>query len=132
MLTAVAILSACASTVSVADLRKVNEGSTSVLVDLTYESAYRIVAAESRRCFERTFNGATVIVRADLYSDSKTAEISVAAAMMNKNIAEIVFDIRSTGAATSEVRAFYRKKSSEDVVNAMREWLKGDTTVCHA
>ena len=126
------ILSACASTVSVTDLRQVNEGTTTVAVELTYESAYRIVAAESRRCFERTLPGATVTVRTDLYSESKTAEISVAGALMSSNIAEIVFDIRATGPTTSEVKAFYRKKSSEDVGNAMRAWLKGDKTVCHA
>jgi hypothetical protein len=125
------VLTACASTVSVTDLRQVNEGSTTVAAELPYDAAYRIVAAETRRCFERTLPGATVTVRADLYSESKTAEISIAGALMTSNIAEIVFDIRSTGPTTSEVKAFYRKKSSEDVGKAMRAWLKGDKTVCH-
>ena len=132
ILTTGLLLSACASTVSVTDLRNVNEGSTTVAVEMTYDSAYRIVAAESRRCFERTLPGATVTVRTDLYSDTKTAEISIAGALMTSNIAEIVFDIRSTGPTTSEVKAYYRKKSSEAVGNAMRAWLKGDKTVCHA
>ena len=126
------LLTACASTVSVADLRKTNEGSSKVNTDMSYDSAYRIVAAESRRCFERTMPGATVNVRTDLYSDSRSAEISIAGALMSSSIAEIVFDIRATGASTSEVTIFYRKKSSEAVGNAMRLWLKGDQTACHA
>jgi hypothetical protein len=126
------LLAACASPVTSDNLRQANEGSATLNIDMPYEAAYRIIASEARRCYERTMPGATVIVRSDLYSDSKVGEVSVAAALMNTNITEIIFDIRATGPNASQVKAFYRKKSSESVANAMRAWLKGDSTVCHA
>ena len=128
----VSVLSGCASTVSVADLRTVNEGSAVVQARMTYEKAYRVVASESRRCFERTLPGATVTVRADLFSDSKSGEVSVAGSTLTSSIAELLFEIRAIDSSTSEIRMFYRKQSSQSVERAMRAWLEGNTTVCHA
>ena len=130
-LSTLAFLSGCASTVTVADLRRTNEGASKYQAKMSYEVAYRIIAAESRRCFERTIPGANVYVRGDLYSDSKSAEVSIAGALMTASIAEIIFDIRATGASSAEITTFYRKKSSESIENAMRSWLEGDTSACH-
>jgi hypothetical protein len=125
------LLSACASTVSVADLRTVNEGSSVLNIPMTYESAYRIIAGESRRCFERNFSAGTVNVRADLYGESKTGEISIAGALMTSSVAEVLIEIRAVDAKTTEIKTFYRKKSSESVERAMRAWLGGNNTICH-
>lgn len=124
------LISGCALTVSVSDLRTVNEGSTVVETRKSYEETYRIIASESRRCFERTLPGAMVSVRADLYSESKKGEVSIAGALMTSSITEILFEIRSIDANNSEIKTFYRKKSSESVERAMRIWLEGNTTVC--
>lgn len=98
---------------------------------MTYESAYRIIAGQSRRCFERSLPGATVNVSADLFSDSKIGEVSIAGALMTSSIAEVLFEIRAVDAKTSEVKTYYRKKSSESVEKAMRAWLEGNNTICN-
>lgn len=125
------LLSACASTVSVADLRTINEGSSSLQFPMNYESVYRIIAAESRRCFERTVPGVSVNVRTDLYADSKKGEISIAGALMTSSITELVFEINAIDAKTSEVKTYYRKKSSESIERAMRAWIQGNNTICN-
>ena len=124
-------ISGCASTVSVADLRTVYEGSSVIQTKITYEEAYRIIASESRRCFERTMPGAKVVVHADLYTESKRGEISIAGALMTSSIAEILFEIQAIAPKGSEIKTYYRKKSSETVERAMRAWLDGNTTACH-
>jgi hypothetical protein len=99
---------------------------------MTYENAYRVVVSESRRCFEKLLPGASVTVRADLYSESKSGEVSVAGATLDSSITELLFDIRAIDSSTSEVRLIYRKQSSQSVERALRAWLEGNTTVCHA
>jgi len=98
---------------------------------MTYERAYRIIAGESRRCFERNVPGATVNVNADLYSETKFGEISISGALLTSSVAEVLFELHAVDAKTSEIRTYYRKKSSKSVERAMQAWLEGNSSVCH-
>jgi hypothetical protein len=70
-------------------------------------------------------------VQANLFSETRRGEVSVAAATLNASITEILFEVTPIDSSKTAVKAYYRKASSTSIDRAMRKWLAGTGTACH-
>jgi len=91
-----------------------------------YQSVYRTVITSARRCY----NQAPLLVQGDLFSDIKSAEVTVAwTTAIGGHDVHMGIDIKAINDGLTEVR-IYTAKSSESAPKTVRSWIENDATSC--
>jgi hypothetical protein len=122
------ILSGCFPATTAA-LKQEPSASLSFVVDEGYQSVYRKIATRMRACYESTWVGDNVSVRAELFTDIRKAEIAAEGinAILGKRV-QLLVEIDALGENRTEVRAY--QPIGKASVRAVRRWVLDGSTEC--
>lgn len=127
-ITAAMLLTGCfpGSTLAI----KENPSATSIFrVNEGYQSVYRKIVPQMRACWETAFFSDKTVVRSDLYTDIRKAELAVEGmnALGRKRVMMLV-EIDAISDTETEVRAY--QPVGTTAVTAVRKWIFDGYTEC--
>lgn len=123
------ILSACAPA-TLQGLRASPEGDIKIRIDEAYQPVYRKILSNARRCYQGGLITAQMVVQGDLYTDTQSAEITVAlhgAAGINTYLG---VDINALDEKTTTVHIFYALPTWKASAIAIEKWVKNNSSDC--
>ncbi len=132
LITSIAVLLAIAgcAPATMQGLRANPGGHIRFEVAKNYQGVYRTILANSRRCYQGGMITAQVIVQGDLFTDTKTAEITTALHGGLGVDTYIGVDIKALNEEKTEVRVFYALSSWQGQARAAKAWVERDATDC--
>lgn len=108
-------------------LRAAPAGEFKIEVAMNYQPVYRTILANARRCYQSGLITAQMIVQGDLYTDTQSAEITVALHGGLGVDTYLGVDIKSLTDDLTEIRTFYALSTWKPAARAVVEWLNGST-----
>jgi hypothetical protein len=122
-------LAACAPA-TLQGLRERPAGQLKFEVAKSYQPVYRTILSNARRCHQTGLITAQMIVQGDLYTDTRTAEITVALHGGLGVDTHLGIDIKALSDESTEVRTFYALSSWKATARAVEAWVRDGSTEC--
>ena len=113
-------------------LREKPAGQASFEVRQNYQRVYRTVINNARRCWQTGMVTAQVVVQGDLYTDIRTAEITVALHGAVGVDTHLGIDIKAIEEDRTEIRVYYAMSGGARSAKAIERWVKDGATECSA
>lgn len=113
------------------EIREKPKGEVSFRAAQSYQSVYRTILSNARRCYQSTMIGAQMIVQGDLYTDTRTAEVvlSLHGALGANTLLGI--DIKAISDDLTEVKAV-SGTSNLATARAVQAWVENKSDSCRA
>lgn len=111
-------------------LREKPHGQTKFEVQRSYQSVYRTVLNNSRKCWQAGLITAQMIVTGDLYSDTRSGEVTVALHGGAGVDTYFGVDIKAVAEDRTEVQTFSAGRGWAPAASAVKEWLELGHTDC--
>lgn len=122
-----ALLAGCAAATP-QEARELEGRTVHITVADDYQSVYRRIVDVERRCFQTNLITASQIVNSDLYTDTRTASISVGIYGMSAAIYQVI-DIAAEADAT-HITASFPLGDLEQWRDRISGWADGTRTAC--
>lgn len=98
-------------------------------VDANYQTVYRRIADAARACYQTNLITASQIVNTDLYTETRTATVSVGMYGIATQIYQVI-DIRAIDDNRTAIDAVYTIGRPDQLGERMRGWATGTSAAC--
>ena len=111
-------------------LRDKPAGSAQFEVGQNYQQVYRTVITNARKCWQGGIINGQMTVTGDLYTDTKSGEVTVALHSIGNVDTYLGIDIKATADDRTQVKTFYGVSTWAGGTAAIESWVRTGSTTC--
>lgn len=115
---------------TVQGLRESHADRYEFIADENYQSVYRKVLYQARKCYQTGLITAQMVVQGDLFHDLKSGNVSVALHGGLGVDTYLTVDVYGLDEKTSRVVVYYALATWRSAARAVKEWVQEDSTQC--